>query len=148
MKTSFIQRVLFVALLIVVPSAVAQTNALPASPTLPDASVSLLRVMGSLALVIGLFLGGVWLFKNWRRLTPTGGRQPKLNIFETRSLGGRQAVVVIGYEKQRFLISTSPNGVNLLTHLPDAAETEADTTDKTPATRPFAQALADVLKKK
>ena len=31
-------------------------------PNLPDAGLSLLRVFGALALVIGVFLGGAWLF--------------------------------------------------------------------------------------
>jgi len=33
-----------------------------------DTTLPLLNVMGALALVIGIFLGGVWLFRNWQRL--------------------------------------------------------------------------------
>ena len=128
----------------------AETTNAPAvvAPVLPDAGVSLLRVMGSLALVLGLFLGGVWLFKNWRRLSSPRGQKPKLNIHETRSLGARQAVFVVGYEKQRFLVATSAAGVSLLSHLPDAEAGEAETMEKTSAPMPFAQALAKVLKRK
>ena len=56
---------------------------------------------------------------------------------------------MVGYEKQRFLIATSPAGISLLSHLPDADGTEA-TTEAATATgpMPFAQALAQVLKKK
>ena len=129
-------------------SAHAQTNytALPSPPPLPDASASFLRVMGALALVIGLFLGLVWLFKNWQRLAVQRGRAPKLNVLECRSLGGRHAVYVIGYEQQRFLISSSPGGVNFLSHLPAAAEGE--TTAGTTAPPTFSQALSQVLKGK
>jgi flagellar biogenesis protein FliO len=119
-----------------------------AAPVLPDTGASLLRVLGSLALVLGLFLGGVWLFKNWRRLSLDRGQKPKLNILDTRSLGARQAVFVVGYEKQRFLVATSTAGVNLLSHLPDAAEGEVENSEKTSAPMPFAQALAKVLKVK
>jgi len=127
------------------------TNAIAPATTanLPDPSASLLRVFGALALVLGLFLGGVWFYKNWRRLTLQRGQQPKLNIHETRPLGARQAIFVVGYEKQRFLVATSPAGVSLLSHLPDAElapETEAD--EKKSAPMPFAQALAQVLKGK
>ncbi|HEV2691644.1 MAG TPA: flagellar biosynthetic protein FliO, partial [Verrucomicrobiae bacterium] len=107
------------------------------------------RVMGSLILVLGLFLGGAWLFKNWQRLALKRGQQPKLNVLESRSLGARQGVCVLGYDKQRFLIATSPAGVTLLSHLPDA-----EAGDTTPATEvpsgpmPFAQALSNVLKRK
>ncbi|HTB83219.1 MAG TPA: flagellar biosynthetic protein FliO [Candidatus Sulfotelmatobacter sp.] len=125
-----------------------ETNSVPISQTLPDAGVSLVRVIGSLALVIGLFLAGAWLFKNWRRISMPNSKQPKLNIFETRSLGARQSVFVVGYEKQRFLVAASPAGVNLITHLPDAAEEETAAAEKTSGPMPFAQALAQVLKKK
>lgn len=124
------------------------TNSAAATMALPDAGGSLLRVLGSLALVLGLFLGGVWLFKNWRQLTAQGGRQPRLNILETRSLGARQGVCVIAYEKQRFLVATSPAGISLLSHLPDAEAGEPEAGEKTSAPMPFAQALARVLKGK
>lgn len=125
----------------------AQTNS-PAisAPPFPEAGVSLVRVIGALALVLGLFLGGIWLFKNWQRLAMPHGRQPRLNILETRSLGSRQAVFVVGYERQRFLLSTSPAGVSLLSHLPDAEADEAPAEAAGPM--PFAQALAKVLKRK
>ena len=124
------------------------TNSVTAPLPLPDAGGSLLRVMGSLALVLGLFLGGVWLFKNWQRLALKSGQQPKLNILESRSLGARQGVCVVAYDKQRFLVATSPAGVSLLSHLPDAeaGETEAAGTPAGPM--PFAQALTQVLKRK
>ncbi|HEY1790547.1 MAG TPA: flagellar biosynthetic protein FliO, partial [Verrucomicrobiae bacterium] len=129
----------------------AETNSITAplvAPSLPDAGVSFLRVMGALALVIGIFLGGVWMFKNWQRLAIHRGHAPKLNILESRSLGGRHAVYVIGYEQERFLISSSPGGVNLLSHLPAAAASETNTTAGNAAPPTFTQALAQVLKAK
>ena len=107
-----------------------------------------MRVMGALALVIGLFLAGVWFFKNWQRLAVQRGRGPKLSILETRSLGGRHAIFVVGYEQERFLVSTSPGGVNLLSHLPAAVENGAATGAENPPTPTFTQALAQVLKGK
>jgi flagellar biogenesis protein FliO len=129
--------------------AVAQTNnPAPASLPFPDASASLFRVMGALALVLGLFLAGVWLFKNWQRLAIPRSRQPRLNVLETRSLGNRQAVFVVAYDRQRFLVATSAAGVNLLSHLPDADAGEAESVEKTAGPMSFSQALAQVLKRK
>jgi len=130
-------------------NAAAQTNSLafPSAP-FPDASASLFRVMGALALVLGLFLVGVWLFKNWHRLAVPRSRQPRLNILETRSLGARQAVFVVAYDRQRFLVATSAAGVNLLSHLPDADANEAEGVEKTAGPMSFSQALAQVLKRK
>lgn len=140
---------LFTAILLAAGNLFAQTtNAPVTAPPFPEAGVSLLRVTGALALVLGLFLGGAWFFKNWQRLALQRGQQPKLNILETRSLGARQAVFVVAYERQRFLVATSPAGVNLLSHLPDAEATETQSTEKPAAPMPFAQALAQVLKRK
>lgn len=140
---------LFPGLGLAAHGAAAETNntALTAPP-FPDTGVSLLRVMGALALVLGLFLAGAWLFKNWQRLAIPRGRQPKLNILETRSLGARQAVVVVGYERQRFLVATSPAGINLLSHLPEADATEPESAAKPAGPMSFGQALTQVLKRK
>ena len=117
-------------------------------PPLPDAGPSIVRVIGALALVLGIFFGGVWLFRNWQRLTIQRGRAPKLNVIETRPLGGKHALYVIGYEQERFLLSASPTGVSLLTHLPTAEKDSPDSTDTTQAPPSFAQALTKVLKGK
>jgi flagellar biosynthetic protein FliO len=119
-----------------------------AAPPFPDAGMSLLRVTGALALVLGLFLGGVWLFKNWQRLAAQRGRQPRLSILESRSLGARQAVFVVAYEQQRFLVAASPAGVSLLSHLPETDPDRADPLPPAAGRMPFGQALAQVLKRK
>jgi flagellar biogenesis protein FliO len=133
-------------------SALAQTSGSTAAPLTapawPDAEFSFIRVLGALVLVIGLFLGGVWLVRNWQRVGGQRGRAPKLNVLETRSLGGRHAIYVVGYERERFLIASSPGGVNLLSHLATAGEDEpANSTSASPAPS-FAQALTQVLKGK
>src|SRR3954470_592413 len=83
------------------------TNAAAAAiaQPLPDASFSMLRVFGSLVLVIALFLCGVWLFRNWQRLAVRNGHAPRLNIFESKSMGHRHSIFVVGYDEQRFLVS-------------------------------------------
>jgi flagellar biogenesis protein FliO len=153
---------LIFALTLIVTSASAQTTNLLTSATnapaavaaplelpLPSAGPSIIRVLGALALVLGIFFGGVWLFRNWQRLTIQRGHAPKLNVLETRPLGGKHALYVIGYEQERFLLSSSPTGVTLITHLPQATEKDsADTTAATPAPPSFAQALTRVLKGK
>ena len=117
-----------------------------AKPSLPDAGVSLLRVTGALVFVIALFLGLVWLFRNWQRFVVQRGRAPKLYVLEVRSLGGRHSLYVVGYEQDRFLVATSPAGVNMLTHLPQATEEAAKA--QPAASVSFSQALTRVLKPK
>jgi flagellar biogenesis protein FliO len=121
-------------------------NALSSTP-LPDAGLSLLRVMGALAIVLAVFLGGVWLFRNWQRLVIQRGRAPKLNVLETRSLGGRHALYVIGYEEERFLIASSPAGVQLVSQLEnDGTPLPAQSNSVTDSS--FGQTLSRVLKGK
>ena len=146
---------LFVFLFGFLPAALAETTnsvAAPVTvPSLPDNGLSVLRVFGALALVIGLFFCGVWMFKNWQRFAVQRGRAPKLNVLETRSLGGRHSIFVVGYEQERFLIASSPGSVSLLSHLPPAAaetETSGPGSDKAAPAPSFAQALAQMLKGK
>jgi flagellar biogenesis protein FliO len=111
------------SLLLVRASALAQgTKALALSPDLPNTGLSVLRVLGALALVLGLFLGGIWLARHWQRLVVQKGRSPRLNILEVRPLGQRQTLYVVAFEQQRFLIASSPAGVSLVDHLPPADE--------------------------
>ena len=125
----------------------AETNAVSLTqPPMPDVGGSLLRVMGSLILVLAIFLGGVWLFRNWQRLTLHRNGAPKLNVIEARSLGGRHALYVVGYEQERFLVAASPTGVNLLSHL-QPADPNA-TPDAVPAPPSFTQAVAQKLRGK
>lgn len=152
MKLTLIRAAVLSFPLCLLSSATAQTAgtaAVPlAAPELPDASISLIRVIGALALVIGLFLGGVWLVRNWQRAGVRGGRQAKLNVLETRSLGNRQAIHVVAYERERFLIAASPGGVNLLSHLATATDEESASVAGIAPTPSFAQALTQVLKSK
>jgi flagellar biogenesis protein FliO len=108
---------------------------------LPDMGASLLRVVGALVVVIAVFLAGVWLFKNWQRLTLRKGA-PKLSVLEVRSLGQRQAIYVVGYEQQRLLIASSSTGVTLLSHLPSADAEPLEAAPKMSFAQAFQQDLA------
>jgi len=109
---------------LITQSAFAQTNLTSAGSAheLPDsasAMFSLFRVMGALALVLAVFFGGLWLFRNWQRAFVNRGRTPRLNVLEVKSLGQRHALYVVGYESQRMLVASSPTGITMLTTLPD-----------------------------
>ena len=122
------------------------TNVLTA-PSLPDAGPSMLRVLGALAVVVGIFLGGVWLYRNGQRLRFRGGRTPRLNVLESRSLGGRHALYVIAYEQERFLVASTPTGINLLSHLTPASnpDLQGDPKSQNPAFS-FGQTLAAMVR--
>ncbi len=121
-------------------------TALLGHPSLPETGPSLLRVAGALALVFGLFLGGVWLFRNGRRLMFQRGRTPRLRVVESQFLGGRQALYVVAYEQQRFLMASTPTGISLVSSLPDSVEESCEAKSAPAATPSFSEALALVLK--
>lgn len=119
-------------------------------PSIPNADLgfSFFRVFGALILVLGIFLGGVWLYRNSQRFLARRGNAPKLNVMEVRPLGGRQALYVIGYERERYLLAATPTGINLITHLPPGEET-AGTPGETPAAPvAFGDVLSQMLRRK
>jgi flagellar biogenesis protein FliO len=124
------------------PQTSANATVLPSA--LPDASASVVRVLGALIIVVTIFLGGVWLFKNWQRFTVQKGAGPRLSILEARSLGQRQSLYVVGYQQQRMLVAASPAGITLLSHLPAAEEADAPPVTKIS----FADAFQQVLVRK
>lgn len=132
----------------VAPAAFAQaTNTLTLHSDLPEVGLSAIRALGALALVLAVFFGGVWLFRNGQRLTWRKTGAPRLTILETRPLGNRFAIYVVGYDQQRMLIGSSPAGINLLSQLPPAAEAQME---PIPAAKDasFTQCLQKVLRQK
>lgn len=115
------------------------------SPSLPDTGPSILRVLGAFALVLGIFLGGVWLVRNGRFSIFAQSRSHRLNVLESRSLGARQALYVVSYGEERFLIGSTPAGIHLLSHLAPPQEGEEPAGTQPAGNISFGQALAQVL---
>lgn len=121
------------------------TNVAMLPDAVPDAGASVFRVFGALILVVAVFLAGVWLYRNWQRLSVQRGGGAKLSLIEVKSLGQRQALYVVGYQQQRMLLASTPGGVTLVSHLP-AAEEAAETA---PAPKlSFAEAFQHVMSRK
>jgi flagellar protein FliO/FliZ len=85
----------------------------PAAPGAPGAGAF------TLATIVLLAGAGAWLL--WRgrgRGLPSFGRGEKqLNVEETRSLGGRQFLVVASYRDQKFLLGVCPGRIEYLAPL-------------------------------
>jgi flagellar biogenesis protein FliO len=123
------------------------TNAPAIGPDLPNASFSVFRVFGALALVLAVFWGGVWCFKNWQRFAlQRGGRQAHLQLLEVKSLGARHALYVVAYQNQRLLLASSPSGITLVSHLPSLDAAHGD--PPLPDTPKFAETLQQMLQSK
>ena len=92
-----------------------------------------------------IFFAGVWLVRNWQRFAFRKGGAPRLNVIEVKSLGQRQAIYVVGYDQQRMLLASSPAGITLVSHLPNADEEPATVEVARPN---FAEAFRQVLSRK
>ncbi|HEY1171668.1 MAG TPA: flagellar biosynthetic protein FliO [Verrucomicrobiae bacterium] len=114
-------------------------------PPGPSLTSSLIRLVGGLFVVFGVFLGAIWLLKRAPMLGRKAGDTRKLNVMESRNLAPRQALYVIGYERQRYLVASTPTGISLLTALP-AAETDEAPSDKV-TTASFTEALMQAVQK-
>ena len=125
----------------------AGTNTVALSSGLPDVAGSVVRMMAGLAFVLAVFFGGVWLLKNWQRVSRVRNKS-KLNIFEARSLGPRQALYVVGYNQQRFLVAASQAGISLISALPTAEAALEEELPVTNVSTSFAQVLQTALGRK
>jgi len=62
----------------------------------------------------------LWRSPIWTAIVHRVGRQRKtLAVRETVALGDRRFVSVIQFERQRFLIGSSPSSITLLARVPD-----------------------------
>ena len=135
-----------ILLLVALSNSAAWAADVPSVQAVPgfNAGASALRVLGALAMVMALFLGGVWMFRNSRTLAWRRGRAPKLTILESRSLGARQALHVVRYQQKVFLVAAAPSGINLLTHL-DPEEPAVPEPESAPVPASFAHNLVQAL---
>jgi flagellar biogenesis protein FliO len=133
--------------------AFAQQYVTPSIAEPPSIIASAVRMIGALFIVISVILTGAWAFKNKEKfagkLVGSRVRHAKLQVLETKSLGGRNSICVVAYDNQRLLISTSPTGVTMLTKLPEATLEELHTDVQSPvpvaATPTFTDAFAQAL---
>ena len=58
-----------------------------------------------------------WVGRSW--VCRAGSKRKELSVRETAALGDRRFVCVIQFERQRFLIASSPSSVTLLAQLSD-----------------------------
>ncbi len=80
-----------------------------ATTPIPDSSGlagSVIRLFGALTLVFALFMGFIWIWKRWQRVGGQRRVHRKLQILESRPLGNRQSLCVVGYEGRRLLLDS------------------------------------------
>jgi flagellar biogenesis protein FliO len=111
----------------------------------PSVGASVFRMIGGLCVVVSLAMIAAWAFKNRERFLTGKIRESKLKVLESRSLGARHSICVVAYDNQRLLLSSSPTGVTMLTHLPDATNEETAAQAQAPTLPSFSEAFMHAL---
>ncbi len=94
------------------------------APASPSALPALLSMFGSLAVVLGLFFGVLWIM---RRGMPKGTRALPGEVVESLGrapLAGRQQMHLIRFGQKLLLVSLSPSGAETLSEITDPAEVD------------------------
>ncbi len=94
------------------------------TPSTPSPAPAVLSMLGSLAVVIGLFLGLIWLL---RRGSPKSIRLLSRDVVELlgRSpLAGRQQMHVIRFGNRLLLVAVSPDGAETLAEITEPVEVD------------------------
>jgi flagellar biogenesis protein FliO len=110
----------------------ASVGSAPIPDLAPSPLSSVLRVISAFALVMAVFGAIIWSLKNWQRISLQKSGPQRLQVLEAKSLGQRQALYVVGYDDQRFLMSASSTGVTLLTQLPPCTQAPETPTSSGP----------------
>ncbi len=93
-------------------------------PRTPSAMPAIVSMLGSLTLVLGLFLGLVWLM---RRGMPKGTRLVSNEVVEVLGrapLAARQQMHVIRFGNRILLVAVSPTGAETLAEINEPAEVD------------------------
>jgi flagellar biogenesis protein FliO len=93
-------------------------------PPTPSSGPALFSMLGSLAIVLGLFFGLIWLM---RRGMPKGTRLLSSEVVEVLGrapLAGRQQMHVVRFGNKLLLISLSPGGAETLSEITEPAEVD------------------------
>jgi len=87
----------------------------------PDLAPSLWRMLGAMAIVLGLLAGLAWLL---RRNAAARRAGKGMGVESALSLGERRSLVVVTIEGRRLLLGLAPNAVSLVTELGPPASFE------------------------
>ena len=90
----------------------------PAEP--PDPFASLIRLAGSMVVVIGLIIGAALLTKKFLERARFGAPQDKLlRVHQVLSLGGKRQIFVLDVGSDMLVVGAAGDNMRLLTKLPN-----------------------------
>ncbi len=105
-----------------VPALVPVATPIPqaAPQSVPQLGGNSMQIAAYLGGMLVLFIGGAWLLRNGLPMMQKNKGPRKLNVSETRGLGGRQFLVVAEYENRKVLLGVCPGRIDFLCSLSSA----------------------------
>jgi flagellar protein FliO/FliZ len=96
--------------------------------------LSFLRMMGSLAIVLGLLVGALWVVRRYELRLPQNlragfagrGAARRMELIERLSLDPRRSITLIRLDDREYAMLIAPEGVLRLEAQPAVAVAEAD----------------------
>ena len=76
--------------------------------------MDILRMLGSMALVIALLLAVLWGLKRLQNKMLTANHSGRLQVIETQSIGTRQRIALVRVGDNEVLIGITPTQINAL----------------------------------
>jgi flagellar protein FliO/FliZ len=76
--------------------------------------MDILRMLGSMALVIALLLAVLWGLKRIQNKMLTANHSGRLQVIETQSIGTRQRIALVRVGDNEVLIGITPTQINAL----------------------------------
>jgi flagellar protein FliO/FliZ len=80
--------------------------------------MDLLRMVGSMALVIVVLLAVLWGLKRIQNKMLIASHSGRMQVLETQSIGTRQKIVLVRIGSQEVLLGITPTQINALGHWP------------------------------
>jgi len=137
-KTSA-EKAILLLILFVAPACAALAGEGDPAPS-PDPFASLIRLAGSMAIVIGVILGAALLTKKlFARARSALGPDRTLRLHQTESLGAKRQIYVLDVGETMLVVGAAGDSMRLLAKLPKPA---CETADAPPADASFEKTLA------
>jgi flagellar protein FliO/FliZ len=99
----------------------------------------LFKTAGMLAIVLGVMIGLLYLFKKYTTFAAGGLNKSSIKHLSSFHMGNREKLVIVEVEERRLLLGVTQNNISLILEL-DKIENENVETEKVPD-------FADILKK-
>lgn len=87
-----------------------------------DMGLQLLRVIGSLALVLIILFAGLFALKRWGHWMKKSTASAWIQILAQHSFGPKHHLLVVKVQEEMFLVGVSPQGMHYLSALSGASE--------------------------